>query len=58
MKCFDSVNGDKMKDRYIKPEMEIIEFECEDIITTSSLSPDDNNDNGVIKLPFILYDPK
>ena len=25
-----------MKDKYIKPEMEIVEFECEDVITTSN----------------------
>lgn len=31
-----------MAERYIKPEMEIIEFECEDIITTSSPELDDN----------------
>lgn len=24
-----------MKEKYITPEMEVIEFECEDIITTS-----------------------
>lgn len=24
-----------MKEIYVKPEMEIIEFECEDVITTS-----------------------
>ncbi len=31
-----------MKDKYIKPEMEIVEFECEDVITTSVIVPDDN----------------
>ena len=27
-----------MKEKYIKPEMEIVEFECEDVITTSPIS--------------------
>lgn len=35
-----------MKEKYIKPEMEIVEFECEDIITTSDLDTDiDQDDN-------------
>lgn len=28
-----------MKEEYIKPEMEVVEFECEDVITTSSIDP-------------------
>lgn len=32
-----------MKEAYTTPEMEIVEFECEDIITTS----------GIIELPFV-----
>ena len=31
-----------MKETYIAPEMEITEFECEDVITTSGIFPDDN----------------
>ena len=31
-----------MKETYISPEMEITEFECEDVITTSVITPDDN----------------
>jgi hypothetical protein len=32
-----------MKEAYTTPEMEVVEFECEDIITTSDIfSPDDN----------------
>ena len=31
-----------MKEKYISPEMEITEFECEDVITTSGIIPDDN----------------
>lgn len=31
-----------MKETYITPEMEVIEFECEDIITTSSIDYDNN----------------
>ncbi len=31
-----------MKEKYITPEMEIVEFETEDVITTSSIIPDDN----------------
>ena len=37
-----------MKEKYIAPEMEIVEFDCEDVITTSSdipltpVNPDDN----------------
>ncbi len=33
-----------MKEKYIKPESEVIIFECEDVITTS---------DNVIELPFI-----
>lgn len=39
----------RMKEKYIKPEMEIIEFECEDIITTSDLDPDE----GENELPIV-----
>lgn len=28
-----------MKEAYTTPEMEVVEFECEDVITTSTLSP-------------------
>ena len=30
-----------MKEKYTTPEMEVIEFEVEDIITTSDLDPDE-----------------
>lgn len=38
-----------MKERYTAPEMNIIEFEVEDIITTS----DSFEDDGPIELPVI-----
>lgn len=31
-----------MKETYTTPEMEVVEFECEDVITTSGIFPDDN----------------
>lgn len=31
-----------MKESYTTPEMEVIEFECEDVITTSSIILDEN----------------
>lgn len=31
-----------MKEAYTAPEIEVIEFECEDIITTSSIRYDNN----------------
>ena len=31
-----------MKETYISPELEIVEFDCEDVITTSGIIPDDN----------------
>ncbi len=31
-----------MKEKYTAPEMEIVEFECEDIITTSGIDQDNN----------------
>lgn len=31
-----------MKEEYIKPEMEVIEFESEDVITTSGIELDEN----------------
>ena len=31
-----------MKETYAAPEIEIVEFECEDVITTSGIIPDDN----------------
>lgn len=31
-----------MKESYTAPEMEIVEFECEDVITTSGIDLDDN----------------
>ena len=31
-----------VKETYFSPEMEIVEFECEDVITTSGIIPDDN----------------
>ncbi len=34
-----------MKEKYIKPEIEFVGFDCEDVITTSS--------NGPIELPII-----
>ena len=30
-----------MKEKYISPEIEIVEFDCEDVITTSGIIPDD-----------------
>lgn len=41
-----------MKEAYKTPEMEIIEFECEDVITTSSAAPIelDPNETGVINI--------
>ena len=29
-------------EKYVAPEMEIVEFEAEDVITTSNCPPDDN----------------
>ena len=31
-----------MKETYTSPELEIVKFECEDVITTSGIIPDDN----------------
>lgn len=31
-----------MKETYVKPEMEVIEFDCEDVITTSNINLEDN----------------
>ena len=31
-----------MKEAYTVPEIEIVEFECEDVITTSGIDPDEN----------------
>lgn len=31
-----------MKEKYFEAEMEIVEFECEDVITTSGIFPGDN----------------
>ena len=31
-----------MKETYATPEIEIVEFECEDVITTSGIDPDEN----------------
>lgn len=31
-----------MKESYTTPEMEVIEFECEDVITTSNIILDEN----------------
>lgn len=31
-----------MKEKYEKAEIEIVEFECEDVITTSVINPDEN----------------
>lgn len=31
-----------MKEAYTTPEMEIVEFECEDVITTSGINLDEN----------------
>jgi len=41
-----------MKEEFIRAEMEIVEFEVEDIITTSGTG-NDNIDDGPIVLPFI-----
>lgn len=34
-----------MKETYVAPEMEIIRFECEDVITTSGVIDTGINDN-------------
>ena len=39
-------------EKYVAPEMEIVEFETEDIITTSGVSG-----AGTIELPFIPVNP-
>ena len=31
-----------MKEKYISPEIKVVEFECEDVITTSSIISDEN----------------
>lgn len=31
-----------MKEKYEKAEIEIVEFECEDVITTTGIDPDEN----------------
>ena len=31
-----------MKEKYIAPEIEIVEFECADVITTSGIISDEN----------------
>lgn len=31
-----------MKEEYITAEMEVVEFECEDVITTSNIIPDED----------------
>ena len=44
-----------MKKVYITPEMEITEFETEDVITTSVTdNPDTSGSND---LPFVPYNP-
>ena len=44
-----------MKEKYATPEMEIIEFDIEDVITTSLTNggnvPDYNENGGDIKIP-------
>ena len=42
-----------MKEKYITPEMEIIEFEVEDIITASGDSGSGGVTSGPIELPVI-----
>ena len=42
-----------MKERYETPEMEIVEFETEDIITTSG-NADDNSLPGMLISQFIV----
>lgn len=40
-----------MKEKYIKPEIEIVRFECEDVIATSDLSPvPDEDETPVMNL--------
>ena len=34
----------KEKSKYLPPEIEVIVFECDDVITTSTPMPDDNLD--------------
>ncbi len=36
-----------MKEMYKTPEMEIIQFDCEDVITTSGITADDNEVPGM-----------
>ena len=31
-----------MKETYVSPELEVVEFDCEDVITTSGVNPDEN----------------
>lgn len=31
-----------MKETYVAPELEVVEFDCEDVITTSGVNPDEN----------------
>ena len=40
--CGPGYEVSKMKETYATPEMEVVEFETEDVITTSSIIPDDN----------------
>lgn len=37
-----------MKETYTTPEMEVVEFDCEDVITTSGIIPDDNETPPII----------
>lgn len=45
-----------MRDKYTVPEMEIIEFEAEDIITASGDSGSGGATSGPIELPVIKPD--
>ena len=41
-------DGDEMKERFLKPEMEVITFHGEDIITTSGCGKDCPTNCGMI----------
>lgn len=39
-----------MKEQYRMPSLEVIRFDCEDIITTSGFTPDDNETDIILWL--------
>ena len=38
-----------MKETYVAPELEVVEFNCEDVITTSGVNPEEN------ELPIVPF---